>query len=141
MKKEIEMTAGQMKRVNRLIEAECCNCVNSVCIVMDHGYGCYCPQMGMKILFCPWLCEAVLPLDERLRHDLIGDIRIKPCEMCHRDFSPKSNRARFCHACARKRRKANEAERQRKRYHRSTHLDHPEAACGADSRAPNSDSG
>ena len=92
MKKEIEMTAGQMKRINRLIEDECCNCVNSVCFVMDRGYGCYCPQMGMKILFCPWLREAVLPTDEKLRRDLIGDIRMKPCEMCRREFSPKSNR-------------------------------------------------
>ena len=142
MKREqIEMTAGQTNRMNRLIRAECCNCVDDICIVLDHGYGFYCPQMGMRILFCPWLREAVLPLDERLRRDLIGDIRMKPCEMCRREFSPKSNRARFCNLCAQKRRKSKEAERQRERYRRSTHLDHPEAACGADSRAPNSDSG
>lgn len=117
MKKEIEMTAGQMKCVNRLIEAECCNCVNSVCIVMDHGYGCYCPQMGMKILFCPWLREAVLPADGKLRRDLIGDIRMKSCEMCRREFSPKSNRARFCPICALKNRRKKKTEWMRNNRH------------------------
>ena len=141
MEKEIRMTTNQAKRLTRLIEEECCNCVDGICVVLDHGCGFYCPQMGMRILFCPWLREAVLPLDERLRHDLIGDIRIKPCEMCNRDFSPKSNRAAYCPACSAKRRRMKEAERQRERYRRSTHLDHSEAACRADSRAPNSDSG
>ena len=131
MEKDIRMTTSQVKRVTRLIESECCNCVDGICIVLDHGYGCYCPQMGMRILFCPWLREAVLPADERMRHDLIGDIRMKLCEMCRREFSPKSNRAMFCPACAHKRRRMKEAERQRERYRRSTHLDIPEAACGA----------
>ena len=131
MEKNIRMTTSQVKRVTRLIESECCNCVDGICIVLDHGYGCYCPQMGMRILFCPWLREAVLPADEKMRHDLIGDIRMKLCEMCRREFSPKSNRAMFCPACAHKRRRMKEAERQRERYRRSTHLDIPEAAFGA----------
>ena len=141
MEKELRLTGSQAKRMNRLIRDECSNCVDDICIVLDHGYGFYCPQMGMRILFCPWLREAVLPLDERLRRDLIGDIRMKPCEMCRREFSPKSNRAMFCPACAHKRRKSKEAERQRERYHHSTHLDVPQAACGADSRHINEDSG
>ena len=131
MEKEIRMTTSQVKTVTRLIESECCNCVDGICIVLDHGYGCYCPQMGMRILFCPWLREAGLPADEKMRHDLIGDIRMKLCEMCRREFSPKSNRAMFCPACAQRRRRMKEAERQRERYRRSTHLDFPEAACGA----------
>ena len=131
MEKNIRMTTSQVKRVTRLIESECCNCVDGICIVLDHGYGCYCPQMGMRILFCPWLREAVLPADEKMRYDLIGDIRMKLCEMCRREFSPKSNRAMFCPACAQKRRRMKEAERQRERYRRSTHLDLLEAACGA----------
>ena len=134
MKKEIRMTTSQAKRITRLIESECCNCVDGICIVLDHGYGCYCPQMGIRILFCPWLREAVLPADEKMRRNLIGDIRMKPCEMCRREFSPKSNRAMFCPVCAHKRRRMKEAERQRERYRRSTHLDIPEAACGADFR-------
>lgn len=141
MEKELRLTGSQAKRMNRLIRDECSNCVDDICIVVDHGYGFYCPQIGMRILFCPWLREAVLPLDERLRRDLIGDIRMKPCEMCRREFSPKSNRAMFCPACAHKRRKSKEAERQRERYHRSTHLDVPQAACRADSRHANEDSG
>ena len=121
--KETRMTAGQTKRMNRLIRDECCNGVDDICIVLGHGYGFFCPQMGMRILFCPWLREAVLPADEKLRCELNGDIRMKPCEMCQRGFFPKSNRSRFCNICARRRRKSKEAERQRERYHRSTHLD------------------
>ena len=140
-REQIEMSAGQTKRMNRLIREECCNCVDDICIVLDHGYGFYCPQMGMQILFYPWLREAVLPADERLRCDLIGDIRMKPCEKCRREFSPKSNRARFCNLCAQRRRKSKEAERQRERYRRSTHLDTPQAACGEDFRTVSQDSG
>ena len=132
--KTIEMTNGQAAKVSRLIEKECCNCVDSICIMQDHGYGWYCPQMGTKILFCPCLKKAVLPMDENLRRELLGGDKGKDCEMCLREFTPKSNRARFCPGCAKKNRRMKEAERQRIRYHRSTHLEHlqpcPDAAFG-----------
>ena len=131
MEKNIRMTTSQVKRVTRLIESECCNCVDGICIVLDHGYGCYCPQMGMRILFCPWLREAVLPADEKMRHDLIGDIRMKLCEMCRREFSPKSNRAMFCPVCAQKNKKMKQAEWVRNKRHSCRCLEGTKAASRA----------
>ena len=132
--REVEMTSRQSARVCRLIEKECCNCVDSICIMMDHGYGWYCPQLGTRILFCPWFKEAVLPMDRELQRELLEGAKGKMCEMCHRSFIPKSNRAVFCSVCARKNRKLKKTEWMRNARHSCGRLEPPQAAYGADFR-------
>ena len=48
---------------------------------------------------------------------------VKRCSECGAAFMPKSNRAKYCPACAKRMRRRKEAERQRKRYWQSTHLE------------------
>lgn len=47
---------------------------------------------------------------------------VKRCAVCGATFAPKSNRAKYCPACAVRMRRRKEAERQRKRYLLSMHL-------------------
>ena len=65
---------------------------------------------------------AVLPLDGELAAALLYRGSRKRCAVCGAAFVPKSNRGKYCTGCAARVRRRKEAERQRKRYHLSTHL-------------------
>ena len=68
-------------------------------------------------LLCRWFQAAVLPLDAALYAEIIKDRdEVKRCCECGATFQPKSNRAKYCAACAKRMRRRKEAERQRKRY-------------------------
>ena len=86
----LKVTAGQAGRVRRLARKKCCNCVDGHCLLLD----------------------AVLCAEIAKDHD-----HLKLCCECGDSFTPKSNRAKYCPACAKKMRRQKEAERQRKRYH------------------------
>ena len=74
-------------------------------------------------LLCRWFRAAVLPLDAALCAEITKDRdKVKRCSECGAAFMPKSNRAKYCPACAKRMRRRKEAERQRKRYWQSTHL-------------------
>lgn len=101
---------------------ECCNYDNGNCILLDNGEPCVCVQSISYSLLCRWFIAAVLPLDGKLEAALLHRADRKRCTECGGYFLPKSNRGKYCPDCTVKVRRRNEAERQRKRYHLSTHL-------------------
>ena len=107
------MDYRQYRRARRLVR-ECCNYDNGQCMALDEGDGCVCVQSISHSLLCRWFRVAVLPLDHRLES--------RRCSECGALFLPGSNRAKYCRECAARVRRRKEAERQRKRYHDSTHL-------------------
>ena len=90
-----KMNYPQYRKARRLTR-ECCNNVGGNCLPLN----------------------AVLCAEIAKDHD-----HLKLCCECGASFTPKSNRAKYCPACAKKMRRQKEAERQRKRYHRPTHLE------------------
>ena len=115
------MDYGQYRRARRLVH-ECCNYDNGQCIALDEGDGCVCVQSISHSVLCRWFRCAVLPLDRELEAALFHRLERKRCSVCARLFLPGSNRAKYCKECAARVRRRKEAERQRKRYHDSTHL-------------------
>ena len=111
----------QHRAACRLVH-ECCNYDNGNCILLDNGEPCVCVQSISYSLLCRWFIAAVLPLDGKLEAALLHRADRKRCTECGGDFLPKSNRGKYCPDCAAKVRRRKEAERQRKRYHLSTHL-------------------
>ena len=88
------MDYRQHRRARPLVH-ECCNYDEGNCLLLDDGE----------------LAAAILYRGSRKR-----------CAVCGAAFVPKSNRGKYCPDCAAKVRRRKEAERQRKRYHLSTHL-------------------
>ena len=99
------MDYRQHRRARRLVH-ECCNYDEGNCLLLDDGEPCVCVQSISLSLMCRWFRVAVLPLDGELAAALLYKGSRKRCAVC---------------GAARVRRRK-EAERQRKRYHLSTHL-------------------
>ena len=116
------MNYQQYRSARRLVH-ECCNYDEGNCIALDDGESCPCVQSISYSLLCRWFRTAVLPLDAELHTALLHRGRAKQCAECGALFLPGSNRAKYCPDCAVTIRKRKEAERQRKRYRLSTHLD------------------
>ena len=72
---------------------------------------------------CNYDCGNCLPLDDGLCAALLHRADMKKCVLCGGSYLPKSNRAKYCPECAVATRRKKEAERQRKRYYDSTHLE------------------
>ena len=108
------LTQEQMPGVRRLVK-QCCNYDHGECVALDDGAGCCCVQTISYSLLCKWFRAAVLPLDPVLEASLLGG-PTKRCAGCGEAFVPGSNRAKYCPACSKKRRKTKEAARQRERY-------------------------
>ena len=115
------MDYRQYRRARRLVR-ECCNYDNGQCMVLDEGDGCVCVQGISHPLLCRWFRAAVLPLDHQLETALYHRLESRRCSECGALFLPGSNRAKYCRECAARVRRRKEAERQRERYHGSTHL-------------------
>lgn len=116
------MNYCQYRKARRLTH-ECCNNDNGNCLLLDDGEECICVQSISYSLLCRWFKAAVLPLDTALYAEIMGRRdNVKRCAVCGAMFTPKSNRAKYCPACAVRMRCRKEAERQRKRYLLSTHL-------------------
>ncbi len=113
----------QQYRTTRRLVHSCCNYDCGNCLLLDDGEECVCPQSITYSLICKWFRAAVLPLDAGLCAALLHRDRMKPCAICGSYYVPKSNRAKYCPACAVAVRRKKEAERQRKRYYDSTHLE------------------
>ncbi len=118
----LRMNYQQYRTARRLVHS-CCNYDCGNCLLLDDGEECVCPQSITYSLICKWFRAAVLPLDTGLCAALLHRDRMKPCAICGRYYVPKSNRAKYCPACAIVARRKKEAERQRKRYFVSTHLE------------------
>ena len=110
------MTPGQRKRVNALIRATCCNYDNGNCILLDDDEECVCTQSISYSVCCTWFRRAVLPQDKALEAESFHDGNRKRCAVCGAEFVPRSNRAKYCEACARQvhRRQKNESDRKRR---------------------------
>ena len=115
------MDYPQYRAARRLVH-ECCNYDNGNCILLDNGEPCVCVQSISYSLLCRWFIAAVLPLDGKLEAALLHRADRKRCTECGGYFLPKSNRGKYCPDCAARVRRRKEADRQRKRYHLSTHL-------------------
>lgn len=115
------MDYRQYRRARRLVH-ECCNYDCGNCLALDDGEECVCVQSISYSLLCRWFKAAVLPLDKELEAALFHRADRKHCSVCGAYFLPGSNRAKYCPDCAVRVRRKKEAERQRKRYHDSTHL-------------------
>ena len=114
------MDYRQHRRARRLVH-ECCNYDGGNCLLLDDGEPCVCVQSISLSLMCRWFRVAVLPLDGELAAALLYRGSRKRCAVCGAAFVPKSNRGKYCPDCAARVRRRKEAERQRKRYHLSTH--------------------
>ena len=116
------MNYPQYRKARKLVR-ECCNYCDGNCLLLDDGEECVCVQSISYSLLCRWFRAAVLPLDAALCAEITKDRDVvKRCSECGAAFMPKSNRAKYCPACAKRMRRRKEAERQRKRYYLSTHL-------------------
>ena len=115
------MNYPQYRKARKLVH-ECCNYDCGNCLLLDDGEECVCVQSISYSLLCRWFRAAVLPLDTALYAEVEEQGGIKRCAECGAAFVPKSNRAKYCPACAGRMRRRKEAERQRKRYLLSTHL-------------------
>lgn len=114
------MNYPQYRKARKLVR-ECCNYDCGNCLLLEDGEECVCVQSISYSLLCRWFRAAVLPLDTALCAELERDGMKRCCE-CGAAYTPKSNRAKYCPACAKRQRRRKEAERQRKKYLLSTHL-------------------
>ena len=114
------MDYRQHRRARRLVH-ECCNYDEGNCLLLDDGEPCVCVR-AFPIPHVPLVPCGCLPLDGELAAALLYRGSRKRCAVCGAAFVPKSNRGKYCPDCAARVRRRKEAERQRKRYHLSTHL-------------------
>ena len=111
------MTPAQRKQAASLIRRECCCCEDGNCIALDDGDACACPQKISCSVCCKWFRWAVLPQDKALEAEIFRSASVKRCAECGAAFVPRSNRAKYCEACARRvhRRQKNASDRKRRR--------------------------
>ena len=108
------MNYPQYRKARKLVR-ECCNYCDGNCLLLDDGEECVCVQSISYSLLCRWFRAAVLPLDAALCAEITKDRDVvKRCSECGAAFMPKSNRAKYCPACAKRMRRRKEAERQHK---------------------------
>lgn len=107
------MTYPQYRTARRLVR-ECCNYDKGNCLLLDDGEPCICVQSISYSLLCRWFRVAVLPLDVGLTAALLHRGSRKRCAVCGGDFTPKSNRGKYCPDCAGRMKKRKAAERKRK---------------------------
>ena len=113
---------GQYRKIRKLVR-KCCNYDDGNCIALDDGETCVCVQSISYSLLCKWFRAAVLPLDNALYAAVVAKDSGKRCGECGALFTAASNRAKYCPSCSQSIRRRKEAERQRKLYYRSTHLE------------------
>lgn len=111
----IRLNEAQFRKVKKLTRKLCANNDNGCCLLLDDGEKVICPQSHSYSLLCRYFREAVLPADRELMADIMGtqDTR-KKCEMCHKPFYAKSNRSKYCDACAPYAQRKKAAERKRR---------------------------
>ena len=85
--------------------------------MLDDGDTHTCPQTISYSICCKWFRRAVLPQDKSLEAEIFHRDSAKRCAECGAAFVPRSNRAKYCEACAAKvhRRQKNASDRKRRR--------------------------
>jgi len=110
----IRITPEQSKRINALVKKCCANCVRGNCLLLDDGDEHPCPQLiSFSRIMCNYLLNCVLPADKVLYAELFEE-KTKLCQMCGKRFLATGRNHRFCSDCAKKRRREQKAEKQRK---------------------------
>ena len=110
------MAPAQRRRASALIRKTCCNYENGNCLLLDDGEECVCPQTISYSVCCKWFRWAVLPQDKALEAEIFRSASVKRCAECGATFVPRSNRAKYCEACAGRvhRRQKNASDRKRR---------------------------
>lgn len=101
------LTAAQRRRVRQIV-GQCANYAGGDCLMLDSP----CAQAASGAICCRWFRWGVLEAPENvmLKAEIFqGSDAVKRCLICGKTFVPKSNRATYCGACAKKARR----ERQR----------------------------
>ena len=93
------LTPPQSRKVNALVQRECCNCDNGHCILLDDGEECVCPQLISYSLLCKWFRIAVLPGDKLLYAELYKTEDRKKCTECGAFFASRSNHVKKVKSC------------------------------------------
>ena len=111
-----EMTPSQLFRARRLIRKECCNFDpdHEECVILDNGRGRFCPQYNSYSMMCYYFRDTILPLDEKLRRELLPDERYRRCRICGTEFIATGRASRYCKDCAVEHRKMLDRERKRR---------------------------
>ncbi len=111
----IRLNEAQCRKVKKLTRRLCANNDGGCCLLLDDGDEVICPQAISYSLLCRYFREAVLPADKELCADImrVQDTR-KKCELCGKPFHARSNRAKFCDACAPIAARRSAAERKRR---------------------------
>ena len=113
----IRLNEAQFRKVKRLTRSLCANNDKGCCLLLDDGEPCVCVQSISYSLLCRYFREAVLPADRELCANIMEqrDTR-KRCELCGKPYHARSNRAKYCDACAgvAARRKATERKRRQR---------------------------
>ena len=109
----LHMNYQQYRAARRLVHS-CCNYDSGNCLLLDDGEECVCPQSITYSLVCRWFRAAVLPLDAVLCAALLYRDRMKPCAICSSYYVAKSNRAKYCPACAEQERRRKTRDRVRR---------------------------
>lgn len=104
----------QRRRVSTLIKAECCNYQQGNCLLLDDEEPTPCPQLVSGSLSCRWFRDAVLPSDEELYAEIMGQSALKQCSVCGQPFRAISNRAKYCERCRKNERKKQYRESKQK---------------------------
>lgn len=92
----MKITKQQFKKIKALVKNECANYVNEECILI----GWTCPQLHITIDLCKHFKESVLPLDNELMGQLLGDGYNKICQRCGQRFNADSPNKLLCNYCA-----------------------------------------
>ena len=110
------MTPMQLVRARRLITRECSNFDqdHKECKVLDGGRGCLCPQYISYSMMCYYFRDVVLPLDEKLKKELLPVEKYRRCKICGCEFRPTGRASKYCKECAKERRKLLDRERKRR---------------------------
>lgn len=126
MRVERCLNTRQHRAVKRLIRAECCNHYEGRCLPTDRP----CAQIRARVLGCKWFYKAVLPRDKALWAELTAiqptpvtentiatctAPETKSCAFCGQEFTPASNRAKYCSACASIMRREQKRQHEQKR--------------------------
>ena len=110
----LRMTPEQLQEARKLIRKTCANYDDGGnCLLLDDGEPCRCPQLGAYSVICKYFRDAVLPGDMKLHYSIIGQKPKYHCAICGALIYSKSNRAKYCPACAAKERRQKEALRVR----------------------------
>ena len=92
----IQLNPKQSRRVKALVRRECCNYDNGNCILLDS----VCAQtITYSHIICKWFKKAVLPIDKELYIQLMKPKNASKCVICGKDFTKRSNRAKYCDNC------------------------------------------